>query len=374
MSHGFAREVTPALQEIVDRLYPGARLAKVSLFGVDEGVDGDAATAKGTGYGVPLRLDVVQADGSPRTLVFHTERSDAFGHDRRADRAADMLLAFDRFAQIPHHVQAVDVGAIGKRDGMLLSLSDAGEFYLITSYAPGHVYADDLRRVAKLGQAQAADLKTAATLATLLAEIHGEKYSTDANAALRYRRAIRDLLGSGEGIFGLCDAYAADTPNAPPSRLKSIESRCLDWRWKLKHRATRLSRTHGDFHPFNILVDADGGISLLDASRGCRGDPADDVACLSINYLFFAVERPETWQRAFRALFHEFLGTYCRLAKDDELFEVCAPFFAWRGLVLANPVWYPALGPEARDRVLRFIERVLSAERFDPAFVDEVFQ
>jgi len=34
-------------------------------------------------------------------------------HDRRADRAAQALLAFDDFAAIPHHIAALDVGAIG---------------------------------------------------------------------------------------------------------------------------------------------------------------------------------------------------------------------------------------------------------------------
>ena len=41
----------------------------------------------------------------------------------------------------------------------------------------------------------------------------------------QYRRACRDLLGSGEGIFGIRDAYADDTPGAPPARLDAIEAR-----------------------------------------------------------------------------------------------------------------------------------------------------
>lgn len=374
MSRTFATEVTPALEGIVAKLSPGARLLRVSPFGVDDSAADDAATLKGTGYGVPLRLDLLEPDGSSRTLVFHTEKADAFGHDRRADRAADMLLAFDRFGEIPRHVRALDVGAIGKGEGELVSLAGVGEFYLITSYAPGRVYADHLRTIAERGVASPVDVACARSLAELLADIHSTKHGADPQGELRYRRAIRDLVGSGEGIFGLCDAYAPDVPGAPPDRLRAIEERCLAWRWKLKHKSERLCRTHGDFHPFNILVDDDGAISLLDASRGCRGDAADDVACLAINYLFFAVERPETWRAALRPLYLEFLAAYQARARDAELLAVCAPFFAWRGLVVANPVWYPGVSERARDRVLSFVEQVLDAASFEPGMADAVFE
>jgi hypothetical protein len=53
--------------------------------------------------------------------------------------------------------------------------------------------------------------------------------------------------------------------------------------------------------------------------------------------------------------------------------EVAAPLFAWRGLVLASPTWYPDLAADDRERILAFVERVLAAERFSPAMADEFF-
>lgn len=365
----FARHASPALEQVVRRIIPGATLLEVVPFEVDESLVVDEATAKGAGYGVPLKLSVREPNGAVRTLVFHTERSDEFGHDRRADRAADMLLAYDRFDRIPGHVQALDVGAI-KRDGSgLVSVAGTGEFYLVTSFAEGHLYADDLRRIASTSQASQADETHCETLSRHLLKIHSEKYGD----ALRYRRAIRDLVGAGEGIFGLIDAYAADVPSASPERLQLIERRVIDWRWKIRGRAHRLARIHGDYHPFNVLLTDSGEVGLLDASRGCMGDPADDVTCMAINYVFFAVERPDTWARAFRKLWHRFWDVYLTESADTELLDVCAPFLAWRGLVVANPVWYPAVSAEARDRVLRMIETALSLPRFDPELADEVF-
>jgi hypothetical protein len=48
------------------------------------------------------------------------------------------------------------------------------------------------------------------------------------------------------------------------------------------------------------------------------------------------------------------------------MLEVAAPFFAWRGLVLASPVWYPHLPPGVRPAIFNFIRNILAADRFDP--------
>jgi hypothetical protein len=52
------------------------------------------------------------------------------------------------------------------------------------------------------------------------------------------------------------------------------------------------------------------------------------------------------------------------------MLEVAAPFFAWRGLVLASPVWYPLLPVRARQTIFNFIQNVLAAGRFDPGDVN----
>ncbi len=370
MPKRFASKIKPALEAIVERAMPGATLLDVKPFGIDDSQVVDEATQKGLGYGVPLELFLKTADGRRAKLVFHTAKSDLFGHDRRADRAAELLLGFDRFERIPGHVHALDVGAI-KKDGCgLVSLADAGEFYLVTSFAEGHLYADELRQIAARGTAEPRDVSLVEALARRLVEIHSEKYD-DPN---RYHRAVRDLVGSGEGIFGLVDAYAPDVPAAPPERLTAIEARTVEWRSRIKSRTRRLARTHGDYHPFNIVISDRDEIALLDSSRGSMGDPADDVTCLAVNFVFFAVEHPGTWASAFRGLWQRFWSVYLDESSDRELVEVCAPFLAWRGLVVANPLWYPHVDAVARDRVLRLIERTLAADRFDPAFADEVFR
>jgi hypothetical protein len=351
--------------EILVRDVCGGELIAARPIGSDS--TDDDSTTKGIGYGEALLLEVQDPGGAISRLVFHTAKPNSFGHDLRADRAAEMLVAFDTFGEIPSHVEAIDVGALGE-DGELVSLSRAGEFYLLTRFAEGSIYAGDLRRVADSG-ATGVDRERSAGLASYLAELHREPLDNDE----LYRRSLRDLVGSGEGIFGLVDNFPADVDGAPARRLQAIETRCNEWRWRLRDRPHRLRRIHGDFHPFNIVFDDAGKLSLLDASRGSFGDPANDASCLAINYPFFALGHPGGWQRGLRDLWFGFWRTYAAESRDAELLEVVAPYLAWRGLVLANPLWYPELGAADRGSVLDLIEAALDAPRFDPESVERMF-
>jgi Phosphotransferase enzyme family len=355
----------PWVVEIVRRAVGEAKVLGVTALAIDSASGDDSS--KAAGYGAPLRIDV-QVAGVSRSLVLHTALSNEFGHDRRSDRAAEMLLASDTTALIPRHVKLLDVGAY-RANGSTVSLRDTGEFYTLTEYVEGTRYAEDLRRIASAATSTPVDVGRMTELAEYLAELH----EGHAGGAPVYTRAIRDLLGSGEGIFGIVDGYPPNAPGAPSARLAQIERRCLDWRWRLKNRAARLTRTHGDFHPFNVLFSKNSELVLLDASRGCAGDPADDVSCMAINYLFFALGHPGAWRGALRELWLGFWESYASRRSDPELLAVCAPFLAWRGLVLSNPIWYPDVSAEDRDRLLCFVERALDAERFEPLLADAVF-
>lgn len=57
-------------------------------------------------------------------------------------------------------------------------------------------------------------------------------------------------------------------------------------------------------------------------------------------------------------------------AGDEEMLGVVAPFLAFRGLVMASPLWYPTLQDTVRQRILAFILAVLETDRFDPEKVN----
>ncbi len=355
------------LRDLIASLLPGSRVVAVEPLAPD--VSARDSTSKAAGYGAPLRITVADSEGEEQLLVFRTATANDFGHDRRADRAEQMLLSYDTFGRIPRHVPALDVGAI-RADGRLISVADCGEFYLLTAFVPGQLYAEDLRRIAREEAALPRDIERCEILASYLVSLHAERGGRRA----AYARAVRDLVGHGEGIFGIVDGYPQDVPAASLERLRGIEGRAWEWRWRLRDRPRRLARIHGDFHPFNVLFDEHGSLALLDTSRGSLGDPADDVVCMAINYVLFSLDRAGAWPRGLGVLWRTFWGAYLAESGDEELLETAAPYLAWRALVLACPVWYPSMSPAGRDRLLGFAERALEAPRFDPTWANDLFR
>jgi aminoglycoside phosphotransferase (APT) family kinase protein len=152
--------------------------------------------------------------------------------------------------------------------------------------------------------------------------------------------------------------------------LKQIEQHCIDWRWDLKNRVHRLRQVHGDYHPWNILFREGTDFVLLDRSRGEWGEPADDVACLTMNYVFFSLQRSGRLDGNFESLFRGFWERYLANSGDTAMLQVVAPFFAFRGLVMAHPVWYPKLAESVRQKLFNFIHAVLDRDIFDPGEVN----
>jgi len=315
---------------------------------------------KGFGYGVPLRVDY-ELDGKRRSAVLETVRPGPFGHEHSADRAQLLLWAHDAFGRLPQHVASLDVGAL-RESGELVPLGDAREFFMLADFAEGREYAGDLLRVRTSGECSALDQARADALCDYLVAIHAAR----GPAGSLYARRIRELVGHGECIFGVVDGYPREGPVAEKT-LQDIERRCLEWRWRLRRKAGRLCQVHGDFHPWNILFREGVDFTVLDRSRGEWGEAADDVACLTLNFLFFSLQRSGRLESAFERLFRGFWERYLERSGDGEILAVVAPFYAFRGLVMANPLWYPALAAPLRDRILRFVLNVLDAERFDPA-------
>jgi hypothetical protein len=318
-----------------------------------------AAALKRFGYGRPL-LIAYRVDGQEVREVLHRIRRNAFGRERDADRVAAVWLDYQTFNRLARHVPALDLVEL-TRDGAMCSLGAAQELLLVTGYRPGSVYADDLLRIRDEGEAQTLDLERAEALATYLADIHQLKHDDP----VLWRRRLRDLVGHGEGIMGLADSYPLDLTWISSADLRSLEEAANRWRWQLKSLSHRLSQVHGDFHPFNVLFDAGIEFAVLDRSRGEWGEPADDVSCMTINYLFFSLQHWGCLDGPFEALHNRFWHHYLSLQPDEELVNVIQPWLAWRALVLASPVWYPSVSEAVRRRLLTFARRVMAAQWYD---------
>jgi phosphotransferase family enzyme len=324
------------------------------------------------GYGVPFEVEC-RVDGAARSFVVsRTRPARGFGHDYPADRAWQALYGHAAYNSFPRHVRSLDVGFV-RASGELVSAADATDFFQLVEKAEGTLYWRDLDRLLHGGALTTLDEARAEALGRFLASAHAVKR----DEPTLYQRRIRELLGHGECVMGIVDSYPHPYPLLPPEACEELERDLVTWRWRLRGRVQRLSRAHGDFHPWNLLFRTGTDFSVLDRSRGEWGEPADDVAALGVNYLFFGVRtQPGSGERGvaapFRGLFDRFMGAYVTSSGDTEVLETLPPFLAFRLLVLAHPRWYPTLTDATRADLLRLARGMAAATRFDVADLSEL--
>lgn len=319
---------------------------------------------------------------------------EGLGHDYTSDRAGVFLLDLDEFKNLPKHVEAVDVLA-EMGDGSIKSIGGGKEYYLLMERAEGRHYFNDLSEFSRKNKLEILDIEKIKTMTSYLAGIHSVKKDSKA----LYWRKIRDTIGHGECLMGVFDTYPDGTLNY--EEMAEIEKKCIDWRARLKPKFKRLCQIHGDFHPGNIWftesrgrgsgvrghptlnssIDKEGhrGVEpqtqidfiLLDRSRGPWGDAADDITALTINYIFSSINHFGKLDGTYLEAIKLFYDEYIKKTGDFEIYGVVAPFYAFRGIVVANPVFYPDITPANRRKIFNFVHGVLNNELFNIDKVNE---
>ncbi|KPK01210.1 MAG: hypothetical protein AMK71_06455 [Nitrospira bacterium SG8_35_4] len=316
--------------------------------------------------GAGFLVQVGTRDGS-ESYVIKGLFPEGLEHDYPSDRAGVFLLDLDEFGNLPGHVKAIDVLS-EMEDGEIKSIGGGKEYYLLMEKAEGRHYFHDLSEFADKEQLAATDIEKIRTMASYLAGIHARKKES----RQLYWRKVRDTIGHGECLMGVFDTYPDGTISY--EEMADIEKKCIDWRARLKPKSGRLCQVHGDFHPGNIWFQRNGTFVLLDRSRGPWGDAADDVSALTINYIFFSINKSGKVQGPYREALSLFFDTYLHETGDTELCDVIAPFYAFRGAVVANPAFYPDVSDEGRRRIIQFVHSVLDEESFNVERVNEYLE
>jgi hypothetical protein len=328
------------------------------LSGVGEIGSLDEQGMKEFGYGKPLLVSY-ELGGMTRQAVLSMMRGDRYGHQFYWDRAAILMFQHDAGGRMDKHAKPLGIGYVDG-SGRLVPLREPREFFIINEKVEGKDYFLSLERIRRDGLAQS-DVAMAREFALWLSRVH----SRTMDDPDLYLRRVRQLIGDSECIWGIADGYPFPYELFPEQRFIALEKKLVEWRWKLRRFTHRLCATHGDFHPWNVLVREDGDFSVLDRSRGEWGEPADDVSTMSCNYLLYGLYGGLPFRGDFETLYRTFWETYLERTGDSEMLEVVAPFYVFRGLVIASPEWYPNHPPEVREGLFRFLENVLGDDRFD---------
>jgi len=356
-------EISPIKHDNLEKYFLDLFKADVKIVRVEElgpKVEKPKEELKGFGYGVPYVIELL-VKGEPRKFVLETIRPGSFGHEHFSDRAQTLIWQHSAFNKLESHVRSVDVGAFTV-DNSLVSVGGCKEFFIVTEFVEGQPYYMDLERIKMKKQLSELDMDRCKALSNYLVNIHSVK---EKSLPSMYVRRIRELLGHGECIMGLIDSYPAELPYVTDRFLAKVEKKCVEWRWKIKRKTYRCTQVHGDFHPWNVLFRQGVDFTILDRSRGEWGEPADDLTAMSINYLFYSLQMFGCLKGPFKELFEIFWKNYLDKTGDTEILTIVQPFFAWRGLVIASPIWYPNLTRKVRRKIFLFIQNVLETEEFD---------
>jgi len=347
-----------AVEDYLKELYGKSKVTKIGELGaipveVEEGI-------KGFGYGKPYLIEF-EACGKAHSVVLSSMRvQKGFGHDHFSDRAQILIWQNSVFNNLPKHVRSLDTGYFTK-DGKLFSAGKAEEYFILMEKIEGKEYFLDLERIKKEGKLTSLDMDRTRALSSYLADIHANKHDDRE----LYVRKIRDLVGHGECIMGLMDSYPDNFDFVSHNELCNIEKKCVDWRYKIKSKINRLCMTHGDFHPWNIMFREGTDFTALDRSRGEWGEAADDVSSITMNYLFYSLQKYGELKGPFKEMYELFFNIYLEKTGDMELLNVIQPFYVFRSVVVASPIWYPNLDPVVRTKLFNFINNILDIEKFD---------
>lgn len=320
----------------------------------------------GTGYMIRFK-----GKGSRvKEVVLRTLMPSDFSHDYPSDRAKVFLLQHEMAKDIPGHVASMDVSGFTE-SGQLISLGGTKEFFQIVEVAKGKAYADDFQRIKTSGKLTASDRKKAKQLSDYLVKLHSKKFkgSPEELRSVR-RRHSRDAMGHGEMMMGVIDTYPDGYNFISRDDLTGLICKAVQFREKAKDTQFRPCRMHGDFHPANILFDGNK-LLLLDASRELYGDPADDVTTMAMNYIWFAVMQAGDFSGPFAELFNSYWDNYFKKTRDSNIMKTAGIYFAFRGVVVAHPVFYGAQSDNVRRKIMAFVGNVLSEDAFDPSRINE---
>ncbi|MDP3639842.1 MAG: hypothetical protein Q8R53_01415 [Nanoarchaeota archaeon] len=318
-------EINPeGLKQYLESIYSG-NITDVRIQKLGEG-------CVGTGFSLDFKVN-----GKTQRKILKTLFTENLGMDHFSDRAGSLLLAHSHYAKIPNHIASSDVCGITK-EGEIISLGNAHEFFILMEEAQGKDMFNDFQRIAKTNLLTDADRKRILQLSDFLVTLHQEKPSQ--NKASLYKRCLRNIIGGNTSIMSIIDMYPKDVKWVSKEEINQLLQASIHFWITHRFNEKRLCHTHGDFHPGNIWFKDAENFTLLDRSGQTYGEAADDLTAFSVNFIFYSLKERGEFSGAAKEGFDLFWKNYISKTNDTEIVNLAPPFFALRAMVVANPMFY----------------------------------
>jgi hypothetical protein len=226
-------------------------------------------------------------------------------------------------------------------------------------------YEQDLWDLRSADRARRIDRARAHNLALALYMIHSEPRHPSS-----YCRGVTEALAGTSGVPRFADWVGDDHPVLRPDRLEKMEIGLVHWRWLLRDKKHRARRIHGSLRPENIFFRGEECTLLEPATL--RGEPAQDVAAVTMRYVTGALGHRGKFTGALRDTWDEFWSAYLDESKDLEILEVIPPFYAREALELIALNAPDPLSVPVQRIIAEFAEVMLAGRPFRPDHLDGI--
>lgn len=245
----------------------------------------------------------------------------------------------------------------GKTLGITDTLGESHHIVEVQKYRKGTPYIEYLDKLSNQKELTTKDKAYMNRIVDKLYLVHSSPLEvTDSQRKKLYTRGLQEVLTHPELTISLLNENHHASNIFEGERKYEYIVEMLKVIDHLKVHNHRLSIIHGDFWPYNILIDDEDDAFFIDYSRITYGDPGHDVGNLYMYLQWLAIYKKNT---IYADLAEYFLIRYSATGNDELVKQTSVGYIGFTGAACLVEDFYPDATHEMRKTFHTHLLKVL---------------
>lgn len=302
--------------------------------------------------------------GTESKIVCRQLRGIGLSRDYLADNVGYLMLQHQISQLHPTHINSLDVVCYGE-EVRTVSVDGIENVFQVMEFAEGKSYIDFILEIAKEENLSKKQKDIIENIAKYMSRIHEIKPLEISEEILKhyYWRHSQDYIGS-EVFMDIMDVWDNDKLLDAEEKTE-IMSNLFRIRESLRSEYKRCSMIHSDLHPDNIRIQEDLTIRPLDSARAMWGEPADDLASMLANFIYFSLKNHKKMSGAYLEAYNLLLNKYIDLTKDEAIHKHAQMYLPVRLLILSHPQFFDQDSQELKLQLINLTKDILNSKSFN---------